>query len=92
MTEPIEAGIRGLMHQFREFLVALRPCRDRAIPIRPRKLGVVEKAALAHLLVVNGDSITDIALLEKPVKAKSWRRWSPRGGTRLRRSNFSRRS
>jgi putative ATP-binding cassette transporter len=24
MTEPIEAGIRGLMHQFREFLVALR--------------------------------------------------------------------
>ena len=24
MTEPIEAGIRGLMHQFREFLVTLR--------------------------------------------------------------------
>ena len=24
MTEPIEAGIRGLIHQFREFLVALR--------------------------------------------------------------------
>ena len=24
MTEPIEAGIRGVMHQFREFLVALR--------------------------------------------------------------------
>jgi len=24
MTEPIEAGVRGLMHQFREFLVALR--------------------------------------------------------------------
>jgi vitamin B12/bleomycin/antimicrobial peptide transport system ATP-binding/permease protein len=24
MTEPIEAGIRGLMHQFREFVVALR--------------------------------------------------------------------
>jgi vitamin B12/bleomycin/antimicrobial peptide transport system ATP-binding/permease protein len=24
MSEPIEAGIRGLMHQFREFLVALR--------------------------------------------------------------------
>ena len=24
MNEPIEAGIRGLVHQFREFLVALR--------------------------------------------------------------------
>jgi hypothetical protein len=24
MPEPIEAGIRGLTHQFREFLVALR--------------------------------------------------------------------
>jgi hypothetical protein len=24
MTEPIEAGIRDLIHQFREFLVALR--------------------------------------------------------------------
>ena len=29
MTEPIEAGIRGLMHQFREFLVALRPSPGR---------------------------------------------------------------
>jgi hypothetical protein len=32
----------------------------------PGKLRVVEKAALADLLVVNGDPITDIALLEKP--------------------------
>jgi imidazolonepropionase-like amidohydrolase len=32
----------------------------------PGKLGVVEKDALADLLVVNGDPITDIALLEKP--------------------------
>jgi hypothetical protein len=30
------------------------------------KLGVMEKAALADLLFVNGDPITDIALLEKP--------------------------
>jgi imidazolonepropionase-like amidohydrolase len=32
----------------------------------PGKLGVVEKDALADLLVVNGDPIADIALLEKP--------------------------
>ena len=32
----------------------------------PGKLGVVEKDALADLLVVNGDPIDDIALLEKP--------------------------
>ena len=32
----------------------------------PGKLGVVEKDALADLLVVNGDPIADIALLENP--------------------------
>jgi imidazolonepropionase-like amidohydrolase len=32
----------------------------------PGKLGVVEKDALADLLVVNGDPIDDIALLERP--------------------------
>jgi imidazolonepropionase-like amidohydrolase len=32
----------------------------------PGKLGVIEKDALADLLVVNGDPIDDIALLEKP--------------------------
>jgi imidazolonepropionase-like amidohydrolase len=32
----------------------------------PGKLGVVEKDALADLLVVDGDPIADIALLEKP--------------------------
>jgi hypothetical protein len=31
MTEPIEAGIRGLMHQFREFLVALRLSQGDAV-------------------------------------------------------------
>jgi imidazolonepropionase-like amidohydrolase len=32
----------------------------------PGKLGVVEKDALADLLVVNGDPVAEIALLEKP--------------------------
>jgi len=32
----------------------------------PGKLGVVEEDALADLLVVNGDPIADVALLEKP--------------------------
>ena len=32
----------------------------------PGKLGVVEEDALADLLVVDGDPIADIALLEKP--------------------------
>jgi imidazolonepropionase-like amidohydrolase len=32
----------------------------------PGKLGVVEEDALADLLVVNGDPIADITLLEKP--------------------------
>jgi imidazolonepropionase-like amidohydrolase len=32
----------------------------------PGRLGVVEKDALADLLLVNGDPIADIALLEKP--------------------------
>jgi imidazolonepropionase-like amidohydrolase len=32
----------------------------------PGKLGVVEKDALADLLVVNGDPVADIALFEKP--------------------------
>jgi imidazolonepropionase-like amidohydrolase len=32
----------------------------------PGKLGVVEEDALADLLVVNGDPVADIALLEKP--------------------------
>ncbi len=32
----------------------------------PGKLGVVEKDALADLLVVNGDPLADVALLEKP--------------------------
>ena len=32
----------------------------------PGRLGVVEEGALADLIVVNGDPIADIALLEKP--------------------------
>src|ERR1700730_14074739 len=40
MTEPIEAGIRGLMHQFREFLVALRPSPGR------RRLALLVAATL----------------------------------------------
>jgi imidazolonepropionase-like amidohydrolase len=34
----------------------------------PGKLGVIEKAALADLLVVNGNPLDDIHLLEDPAK------------------------
>jgi vitamin B12/bleomycin/antimicrobial peptide transport system ATP-binding/permease protein len=51
MTEPIEAGIRGLMHQFREFLVALglSPGRRSLVLLVTATLFVVGATAVAQV-------------------------------------------
>ena len=51
MTEPIEAGIRGLMHQFREFLVALRlsPGRNSLALLVAATLFAVSATAVAQV-------------------------------------------
>jgi putative ATP-binding cassette transporter len=51
MTEPIEAGIRGLMHQFREFLVALRlsPGRNSLALLVAATLFAVTATAVAQV-------------------------------------------
>jgi vitamin B12/bleomycin/antimicrobial peptide transport system ATP-binding/permease protein len=51
MTEPIEAGIRGLIHQFREFLVALRlsPGRHRLALLVAATAFVVGATAAAQV-------------------------------------------
>ena len=53
MTEPIEAGIRGLMHQFREFLVALRLSPGR------RSLALL---VAATLLAVSATAVAQVRL------------------------------
>lgn len=41
------------------------PCQGRPIPY-PGKLGVVEEEALADLILVDGDLLADMSLLEDP--------------------------
>jgi putative ATP-binding cassette transporter len=53
MTEPIEAGIRGLVHQFREFLVALRLSPGR------RSLALL---VAATLFAVGGTAVAQVRL------------------------------
>ena len=53
MTQPIEAGIRGLMHQFREFLVALR--------LSPGRRGLALLVA-ATLFAVGATAVAQVRL------------------------------
>ena len=51
MTQPIEAGIRGLMHQFRELLVTLRlsPGRRSLVLLVAATLFAVGATAMAQV-------------------------------------------
>jgi vitamin B12/bleomycin/antimicrobial peptide transport system ATP-binding/permease protein len=53
MTEPIEAGIDGLMHQFREFVVALR--------VSPGRRGLALLFA-ATLFAVGATAVAQVSL------------------------------
>ena len=64
MTEPIEAGIRGLMHQFREFVVALRLSPGR------RSLALL---IAATLFAVGATAVAQVRL-------NAWNGRSRRGG------------
>jgi hypothetical protein len=59
MTEPIEAGIRGLMHQFREFVVALRlsPGRRDLALLVAATLFAVGANAVAQVRLNAGNSV-----------------------------------
>src|ERR1700730_15547263 len=65
MTEPIEAGIRGLMHQFRELLVTLRLSpgrRSLALLVAATLFAVVATAAAqVRLNALNGPFYEAIA-------------------------------